>query len=55
MVNSPVDIFGGADLRCEALLQELKSVIYERARGMPIPSIIGTLRILELEIIREQQ
>jgi hypothetical protein len=55
MANSPVSLFGGADLRCEALLQELKAVIYDRAKGMPIPSIIGTLRILELEIIREQE
>ncbi|UMO76008.1 hypothetical protein [Planktothrix phage Pra-JY27] len=55
MSEPPAPIFGGADMRCETLLQALKSLIYERGAGLPIPSIIGTLRILEHEILKEQE
>lgn len=47
-------LFGGADPRCEALLHAIKDIIYERGSGLPIPSILGVLRIIEHEIVREQ-
>jgi hypothetical protein len=43
------------DPRCEALLQALKKEIYARCQGMPVPSIIGTLEILKLDILEEQK
>jgi hypothetical protein len=42
------------DERMESLLQALKAEIYDRTEGVPIPSIIGVLEILKLEIIKEQ-
>ena len=48
-------IFGGADLRCDELRKSIKELIYERGDGMPIPSIIGVLEILKLEIYEEQK
>lgn len=50
-----VPLFGGADPRCEALLQALKTLVYERGSGLPVPSILGVLRILEHEILEEQR
>lgn len=44
----------GGDLRCETLLQTLKDVIYERGSGLPMPLIIGTIRLLEYQILKEQ-
>lgn len=43
------------DERCETLLQALKDLIYERAIGMPMPLIIGTIELMKHEIIKEQQ
>ena len=49
-----VPLRGGADARCEALLEAIRAVIYERAMGMPIPSILGVLRLVEHAILEEQ-
>lgn len=49
------NIFGGADPRCETLFQALRALVYERGRGIPIPSVIGVLRLLEHKIIQEQE
>ena len=48
------EIFGGADLRCQELLVALKSEIYSRGNGMPVPSIIGVIEILKIDILKEQ-
>lgn len=48
-------IFGGADLRCEELRKAVKELIYERGSGIPVPSIIGVLEIIKLEIYEEQK
>jgi hypothetical protein len=50
---SAVKLFEG-DMRLENLLQALKTRIYEQGDGIPVPSILGVLRILEHEIIKEQ-
>lgn len=47
-------IFGGADLRCEELRKIIKNIVYERGNGIPVPSIIGVLEIIKLEIYEEQ-
>lgn len=51
---SIVNLFGGADLRCEELRKAIKEAIYERGMGMPIPSIIGVIEIVKNEIYQEQ-
>jgi hypothetical protein len=43
------------DERLETLLQALKKEIYERANGVPIPTIIGLLEVLKFVIIEEQK
>ncbi len=45
----------GADMRCQNLLLALKDIVYERGKGMPVPSVIGTIEILKNDIIREQR
>ena len=49
-----IHAFGGADPRCETLLHALKAMVYERGSGIPVPSIIGVIRLLEFEIMKEQ-
>lgn len=49
-----VALFGGADMRCDALAKAIKELIYERAMGMPLPLILGVLRIVEHELLAEQ-
>ena len=50
----PESLYEG-DQRMETLLQALKKEIYERCAGIPIPSIVGVLEILKLEILDEQK
>ena len=47
-------LHGGADMRCEALREAIKAVLYERALGLPVPLILGVLRIVEHELLTEQ-
>ena len=51
---APTPLFGGADMRCEALREAVKATIYERALGLPMPLILGVLRIVEHELLTEQ-
>ena len=48
-------LFGGADQRCRTLLDALMAVIHERGVGLPFPAVIGTIRLLELSVIDNQQ
>jgi hypothetical protein len=50
-----IPAFGGADPRCEALLQALLEVLYERGIGLPIPSILGVLRLIEDRVIKDAE
>ena len=43
------------DERMETLLQSVKEEIYKRGVGIPIPSIIGVLEIIKMEILKEQE
>lgn len=46
--NKVEHLFNG-DMRCETLLQSIKSLIYERGIGLSVPTIIGILEILKLD------
>jgi hypothetical protein len=45
-----VKLFEG-DQRCQSLLDALAEVLYERGRGLPLPTTLGVLRLLEHEVI----
>jgi hypothetical protein len=47
----PVPLFGGGDERCTTLCDALLDTIRERGRGLPLPSVIGVLRIVEHHLI----
>lgn len=48
-------LFNGADMRCEELLKAIEVVIYERGDSLPIPSIVGTIEILKLKIMKDTE
>ncbi len=39
------------DPRCQALFDAMADVLYERGKGLPLPSTLGVLRLLEHEVI----
>lgn len=39
------------DSRCQTLLDALAEVLYERGKGLPLPSTIGVLELLKYEVI----
>jgi hypothetical protein len=45
-----VPLFGGADKRCQTLCDAVL-VLRERARGLPLPAVLGVLRIVEHRLI----
>jgi hypothetical protein len=54
MTERVVKMFGDDDPRIEALLGELKAIIYERGVGVfQVATIIGILQIIQQEIIEE--
>ena len=40
------------DQRCQTLLDALADVLYDRGKGLPLPSTLGVLRLLEHEVIQ---
>lgn len=56
MKNKVVKLFGGDDPRMGALAEEIKTLIYQRGIGVfQLSTILGILRIVEHEIIQEQE
>ncbi len=55
MTKTVIEAFGGGDPRCETLLQALLEALYERGKGLPIPLVIGVLRLAEHRVIRDQE
>lgn len=43
-------LFDG-DRRCRTLLDSLAEVLYERAEGIPLPSVLGVIELLKLDVI----
>lgn len=46
---------GGGDPRCETLTQAILDLLHERAAGLPVPLVLGVLRIVEHQIIAENE
>jgi hypothetical protein len=53
MSDEPVSLFRGGDERCQTLCDALLELIYERAASLPVPLILGVLRIVEHQIIED--
>lgn len=51
--TAPIPLHGGADMRCQALTDALLATAHERANGLPIPMILGCLRLVEHTLIQE--
>ena len=49
-----VELLFEGDKRCEALLGAIKSTVYERGLGLPLPSVVGVLELAKIEILKEQ-
>lgn len=43
------------DQRCEVLLEAVLTTVYERGKGLPIPSVIGILELAKLSIIKDAE
>lgn len=52
MTATVVSLFEG-DQRCERLCDALLELIYERGKGLPFPSVLGVLRIVEQQLITD--
>lgn len=53
-MTKTINLFDG-DMRCETLLSALLDLIYERGNGLPMPSVIGVIELLKLELIKNQE
>lgn len=49
-MTAPLQLFP-SDQRLQTLLDALAEVLYERGQGLPLPSILGIIRLLEHEVI----
>lgn len=47
-----IPLFAG-DRRCQTLLDALSEVLYERGQGVPVPSVLGILELLKLDVIED--
>lgn len=52
---SVIPLFGGNDPRCGELIAAILDVIYERGKGLPFVSVLGTLRLAENELIKQHR
>jgi|GEM_PF-4173161 len=53
-MNDNVVKLAEGDPRCGTLAEAILELIYERTEGMPFPSILGVLRIVEHKLFEEQ-
>lgn len=47
-------LHGGADMRAAVLTEAIMDLIAERSAGMPFPTVLGCLRIVEHRLVIEQ-
>ena len=50
-MTAPVVSLHTGDQRLQTLYDALAEVLYERGQGLPLPSTLGVLRLLEHEVI----
>ena len=43
------------DPRCEQLLNAILEIVYDRGCMMPIPSILGVIDLVKIEIIKDME
>lgn len=54
MTEKVVNLFAG-DTRCVALIDQLFEAIKERGPGLPIPSIIGCLELVKMQLLTDEE
>jgi hypothetical protein len=52
-MSTVVSLFDG-DPRAHTLFEALKDVVYERGKGMPVPTVLGVLEILKSDITHSE-
>lgn len=50
MAARVIPLFEG-DQRCQRLLETVLEVIYERGKGLPLPAVLGVVRLVEYQLI----
>lgn len=54
-MTEPVPLFGGEDPRYGELLAAVLEIVRERGKGLLLVGILGTLRLAEDQLIRDQR
>ena len=49
----PIKLYEG-DPRCKALHDAIMALIYERTLGWPTPLVLGVIRIVEWNLLKDQ-
>lgn len=50
MKSNILPLFEG-DKRCAALLTALEETLYERGKGIPLPSVLGVIDLLKISML----
>lgn len=53
-MGEPVRLFDG-DQKLEALTEAVIELVYERGEGCSVPSILGVLDLVKIQIIKDAQ
>lgn len=54
-MSEPVPLFGGEDPRYDELFYATIEVVRERGSGLILAGVLGVLRLVEDQLIREQR
>jgi len=54
MTDKVIKLFAG-DTRCVALIDQLWETIKRGGDGLPIPSIIGCLELVKIQVLNEEE
>lgn len=53
-MTNPTPLFSGADPRAASLVRAILATISERGDGMPFPTILGCIRLAELQLVSDE-
>lgn len=52
MVDNIEPLYFG-DIRLDNICNSIKEILYERCEGMPLPTVLGLLKCVEIEILKD--
>lgn len=55
MPETVIPLFGGDDPRLNELMVSVLELIRERGKGLPFASVLGVVRLVEDQLIRDQR